>query len=92
MHRAVFGLLPKQMRCCPIGQFAGWSGIASASVADATTRIAAALPRLPAAKKKLVLSAFLPHDPDGQVVTDRKGQPEPEPDLRDQESVPLTRF
>ncbi len=60
------------------------------SVAAATLQVAAALPKLPAAKKKLALAAFLPRDPDGEVVTDRKGQPEPDPELRDQETIPLT--
>jgi len=59
------------------------------SVADASAQIAKALPKLPAAKKKVVLAAFLPRDAEGEVVTDRKGQPEPDPELRDQESIPL---
>lgn len=68
---------------------AGLDDIPAGSVTDATARITAALPKLPAAKKRHVLSAFLLRDPDGEVV-DRKGKPEPDLELRDQESVPLT--
>ncbi|MEJ7787916.1 MAG: N-6 DNA methylase, partial [Solirubrobacteraceae bacterium] len=63
---------------------------ADASIADATARIAKELPKLTAAKRKLVLSAFLPRDPDGEAVVDGKGRPVPDPELRDQESIPLT--
>ncbi|MEJ7826351.1 MAG: N-6 DNA methylase, partial [Solirubrobacteraceae bacterium] len=62
---------------------------ADASIADATARIAKELPKLTAAKRKLVLSAFLPRDPDGEAVVDGKGRPVPDPELRDQESIPL---
>ncbi|MTD44856.1 N-6 DNA methylase [Conexibacter sp. W3-3-2] len=62
---------------------------AGSSVADAATAIAKALPKLPAAKKKLVVAAFLPRDPDGDVATDGKGRPEPDLELRDHESIPL---
>ncbi len=68
---------------------AGLDVSAEAPVAEATRQITTALPRLPAAKRKLVLSAFLPRDPDGEVVRDAKGRPEPDPELRDQESIPL---
>ena len=47
-------------------------------------------PKLPAARRRLVLSALLLRDSDGDVVVDSKGRPEPDPDLRDQESIPLT--
>lgn len=63
---------------------------AGVSVADAAAQVLAALPKLPVAKRKRVLSAFLPGDPDGEVVLDRKGRPEPDPELRDQESIPLS--
>ncbi len=39
--------------------------------------------------EKAVLDAATVHDPDAPVVTDKKGQPEPDPDLRDYENVPL---
>jgi type I restriction enzyme M protein len=63
---------------------------AKATIAEATARIAKKLPTLPAAKRKLVMSAFLPRDTDGEVFVGSKGRPEPDPDLRDQESIPLT--
>ena len=62
---------------------------AGTPVAEAAARIAAALPKLSAPKKKLAMSAFLPRDPDGAAVVDRKGAPEPDPELRDHETVPL---
>jgi type I restriction enzyme M protein len=39
--------------------------------------------------KKAVLSALGTHDPEAPPVTDRQGRPEPDPDLRDHETVPL---
>jgi type I restriction enzyme M protein len=44
---------------------------------------------LPAAAKKVVLSCLSFRDEEALVVTDRRGNPEPDPDLRDNESVPL---
>ncbi|MFW3172574.1 type I restriction-modification system subunit M [Geodermatophilus sp. CPCC 206100] len=41
------------------------------------------------ALKKAVLAAAAVADPDAPVVTDKKGQPLPDPDLRDNENVPL---
>ncbi|WP_233498928.1 class I SAM-dependent DNA methyltransferase [Blastococcus sp. TF02A-26] len=40
--------------------------------------------------KKAVLAAAAVADPDAPEVTDKKGQPLPDPDLRDNENVPLT--
>ncbi len=45
---------------------------------------------LPATVKKVLLDAAAVADPDAPVVTDRKGQPLPDPDLRDNENVPLS--
>ncbi|MGY1784681.1 type I restriction-modification system subunit M [Geodermatophilus sp. SYSU D00698] len=42
------------------------------------------------ALKKAVLAAAAVADPDAPVVTDKKGSPLPDPDLRDSENVPLT--
>lgn len=44
---------------------------------------------LPTAVKKVVLDACAVADPGAQVVTDRRGKPLPDPDLRDSENVPL---
>jgi type I restriction enzyme M protein len=38
---------------------------------------------------KAVLDCLVVRDPDAPPVVDRKGNPEPDPDLRDQENVPL---
>ena len=62
---------------------------AGTSITDATVRITKVLPKLPAGKRKLLLSAFMQRDADGEVVVDSKGRPEPDPDLRVQESIPL---
>jgi type I restriction enzyme M protein len=39
--------------------------------------------------EKAVLDAATVRDPEAPVVTDKKGHPEPDPDLRDYENVPL---
>jgi type I restriction enzyme M protein len=42
----------------------------------------------PAVHKELVKLAATP-DPDAPIITNRKGEPEPDSDLRDQENIPL---
>lgn len=49
----------------------------------------APLGKLPASTDKAVWSAVSVSDPDGELQTDRKGEPLPDPDLRDYENVPL---
>jgi len=44
---------------------------------------------IPAPLRKVILSAAAQADGDAPVVTNRKGQPLPDPDLRDNENVPL---
>ncbi|MHB1576692.1 MAG: type I restriction-modification system subunit M [Candidatus Dormibacteria bacterium] len=44
---------------------------------------------LPKAIEKQVWDALAVSDPEAPIVTDRKGRPEPDPDLRDYENVPL---
>ncbi len=44
---------------------------------------------LTAAQTKAVWGALAVRDPEVEPVTDRKGNPEPDPDLRDAENVPL---
>jgi type I restriction enzyme M protein len=44
---------------------------------------------LPAAAQKALWSALAIRDEDAPVITDRRGNPEPDPDLRDNENVPL---
>ena len=40
-------------------------------------------------QQKAVWQAFAVYDPDAPILTDRKGEPEPDSDLRDQENVSL---
>ena len=49
----------------------------------------APLGKLPAAVEKAVWSAVSVSDPEGELQTDRHGNPLPDPDLRDYENVPL---
>ena len=49
----------------------------------------AQVPGLTAAQKKVFAKACAIADPEAPVITGRGGQPEPDPELRDQESVPL---
>jgi type I restriction enzyme M protein len=44
---------------------------------------------IPANLRKVILDAAAVPDPEAPVVTDRKGNPLPDPDLRDNENVPL---
>ena len=46
--------------------------------------------RLSAAERKAVLSALSERDPDAEICRKRSGEPEPDPELRDTETVPLT--
>jgi len=58
---------------------------------SSTDRTAAArkLGSLPKAIEKAVWEAISVRDPEAPVIADRKGHPEPDPDLRDNENVPL---
>jgi type I restriction enzyme M protein len=58
----------------------------SGAMSDALLRVR---PDLPADLMKEVLRAAAQGDPDGVLVTDKKGRPQPDPDLRDNENVPL---
>ena len=51
---------------------------------------AAAGVKLSAAERKAVLSALGERDPDAEVCRDRRGNPEPDTELRDTETVPLS--
>jgi type I restriction enzyme M protein len=44
---------------------------------------------LTASQQKAVWDALAVRDPEAPIITDRKGEPEPDPELRDQENVPL---
>jgi type I restriction enzyme M protein len=54
------------------------------ALGTATTRL-----RLSGPVEKAIWSGLSLHDDDARPVTDRKGRPEPDPDLRDNENVPL---
>ena len=45
--------------------------------------------RLSASERKTVLSALSERDPEAAVCRNRRGEPEPDPELRDTETVPL---
>ena len=45
--------------------------------------------RLSAAERKTVQSALSERDPEAEVCRNRRGEPEPDPELRDTETVPL---
>lgn len=47
------------------------------------------LGNIPKPVEKALLDALAVRDPEAPVITDRKGNPEPDPDLRDNENVPL---
>jgi type I restriction enzyme M protein len=51
--------------------------------------VARRLGPLPKAVDKAVWDALAVRDPDAPVIANRKGHPEPDPDLRDSENVPL---
>jgi len=45
--------------------------------------------KLSAPQMKAILSALSEHDPEAEICTDKKGKPEPDSSLRDNENVPL---
>lgn len=45
--------------------------------------------RLPTALRRVIVSALSERDPEADICTDANGNPEPDPELRDTESVPL---
>jgi len=51
---------------------------------------AAGVTKLKALELKAVFKAFGEHDEDADIITDAKGNPLPDPDLRDYENIPLT--
>ena len=86
-----------------IGASAGWTKLteperlalvdrlASLQAFSSTDRadVARRLGPLPKAIEKAAWDAIAVRDPDAPVISDRKGHPEPDPDLRDNENVPL---
>ncbi len=67
------------------GKLDGLYGTSTTDRAEMTRRLGA----LPKAIEKAVWDAVALRDPEAPVIADRKGQREPDPDLRDNENVPL---
>jgi type I restriction enzyme M protein len=67
---------------------AGLTGTDRAALAKTVDPILG-LAGLTAQQQKAVWDALAVRDLDAPVITDRRGEPEPDPDLRDQENVPL---
>lgn len=57
---------------------------------DLDSALKAAGVKLGAPVKKAILSSLSERDPEAEVCTDRRGNPEPDPELRDAENVPLS--
>jgi len=64
------------------------AGLAGVTTTERSA-MAGKLGRVPKGIEKHLWSALAVSDPDAPVVTDRQGNPEPDPDLRDNENVPL---
>jgi type I restriction enzyme M protein len=68
-----------------VGRLQALNGLVSTDKAE----IARLLVPLPKAIEKAVWDALAVRDPNAPVITDREGHPVPDPDLRDNENVPL---
>jgi len=77
--------LTESERLALVGQLASLAGFSSTDRADVARRLGP----LPKAIEKAVWDTLAVRDPEAPVITDRKGHPEPDPDLRDNENVPL---
>jgi type I restriction enzyme M protein len=77
--------LAEAQRLALVDRLAALSGLASADRAEVARRLGS----LPKAIDKAVWDALAVRDPEAPVITDRKGHPEPDLDLRDNENVPL---
>lgn len=75
-----------------IGKLRGSIGLSSVVKEDLTQAVAAAAfaaGGLKPPRMKALWNALSVRDPDAPIVTDTDGNPEPDPELRDQENVPL---
>ncbi|MGD0273088.1 MAG: class I SAM-dependent DNA methyltransferase [Gaiellaceae bacterium] len=66
----------------------GLQGLSTTDSKEALANVTRALGKLDKATEKAILDAITVRDPDAPVVA-KKGKPEPDPDLRDNENVPL---
>jgi type I restriction enzyme M protein len=85
--------LDPEQRSDLLVQLRAHHGVTYAAEKDTKAAVQAALVSAtgdnPAALVKAVTAALAVRDPDAPVITDRNGEPEPDPDLRDNENVPL---
>jgi type I restriction enzyme M protein len=77
--------LSEAERVALVNRLASLQGLTSIDRTD----VARGLGALPKAIEKAVWDAISVRDPDAPVIVDRKRNPEPDPDLRDNENVPL---
>jgi type I restriction enzyme M protein len=77
--------LTEPERWALLGRLESLKGLASTDRAEVARRLGP----LQKPIDKVVWDAVAMRDPDAPVIADRKGQPEPDPDLRDNENVPL---
>ena len=77
--------LTEPERLALVGRLEALQGLGSTD----RTEVARRLGPLPKAIENAVWDGIAVRDPDAPIVADRKGKPEPDPDLRDNENVPL---
>jgi len=77
--------LTEPERLALVGRLEALKGVASTDRSAVSRRLGP----LPKAIDKAVWDALAVRDRDAPVISDRKGHPEPDPDLRDNENVPL---
>jgi type I restriction enzyme M protein len=77
--------LSEAERAALAGRLRDLDGLSTTDKAEATRKIGA----MPKAIEKATWDALAVRDPEAPVITDRRGDPEPDPDLRDNENVPL---
>ena len=77
--------LTETERMALVGRLKAIKGLASADRSEVARRLGP----LPKFVDKAVWDALAVRDPDAPVIADRKGRADPDPDLRDNESVPL---
>jgi type I restriction enzyme M protein len=65
------------------------SALVGTATTDERVVLAGMLGKVPKAIEKALWEVLAIADPEAPVVTNRKGEPEPDPDLRDNENVPL---
>jgi len=77
--------LTEPERLALVDRLTGLKGLTSTDRVETARRLGF----LPKAIDKAVWDALAVRDPGGPIIADRKGHPEPDPDLRDNENVPL---